>query len=88
MWRVLAWNPVQMSWTVRSEHTRRADADEHAEALRHRDSRARVRVAGGRSRMAPAIAPPVNNQTRAWRLDQAGAMSDRADAAKKYKSPG
>lgn len=86
-WRVLAWNTVQLAWTVRSRHDTRGDADEHAEALRHRHPRLRVTVAGG-VRTVPVIKPAVNNQTRAWRLDRAARMSDLADAAKRYKSPG
>lgn len=88
VWRVMAWNTVQMAWTVRSTHDDVADAAEHAEALRHRHPRLRVMVAGRRVMRGLAVTPPVNNATRAWRLDQAGRMSDLADAAKRYKSPG
>jgi hypothetical protein len=83
----MAWNTAQLAWTVRSTHATREDADEHAQALRHRDARARVMVTGTRRRVLSVMAP-INNPTRAWRLDQAGRMSDRADAAKRYKSPG
>jgi hypothetical protein len=83
----MAWNTVQLAWTVRSAHPTRDDADEHAEALRHRHPRLRVMVAGG-VRTVPVIKPAVNNQTRAWRLDQAGRISDLADAKKRYKSSG
>lgn len=86
-WRVLAWNTVQMTWTVRSSHATKDDADEHAQALRYRHPRLRVMVAGG-LRSVLGVKPPVNNETRAWRLNRAAAMSDLADAAKRYKSPG
>jgi hypothetical protein len=88
VWRVLAWNPVQMAWTVRSSHDDVGDAAEEAEALRRKDKRLRVMVVGRRVMRGLAIKPPVNNATRAWRLDRAGRMSDLADAAKRYKSPG
>jgi hypothetical protein len=87
VWRVLAWNPVQMCWTVRSTHDEQADAAAHAEALRHHDRRLRVRVVPAQQ-LVLEVRPAVNNPTRAWRLDQAGRMSDLADAVKRYKSPG
>jgi hypothetical protein len=87
-WRVLAWNPVQCTWTVRSSHTDPDDAAEHAEALAHRDTRLRVRVSPALPRWPLTVSPPVNNAARDWRLNQAGAMSDRADTNKRYKSPG
>lgn len=86
IWRVMAWNPVQTSWTVRSTHDDKDDAAQHAEAL-HRKDGVRVRVRPGVKRVLQVKAP-INNQTRAWRLEQAGRMSDRADANKRYKSPG
>jgi hypothetical protein len=88
VWQVMAWNPVQMSWTIRSTHDDADDAAQHAEALRHRDGRLRVMVAGRRVRRGLAVAPAVNNATRAWRLDQAARISDLADANKRFKSPG
>ena len=88
VWQVMAWNTVQMAWTVRSTHDNRGDAAEHAEALRHRDKRLRVMVAGRRVRRGLTIKPAVNNATRAWRLEAAGRMSDLADVSRRYKSPG
>ena len=87
-WRVLAWNPVQLCWTVRSTHDDQAAAAEHAEALRHADSRARVRVAPGIKRVLTVKPAPASSGTRAWREHQAAVMSDRFDALKRYKSPG
>jgi hypothetical protein len=86
VWLVMGWNPVQMSWTVRSRHDDEAEAVQHAEAL-HRKDRVRVRVRPGVKRVLQVKAP-INNQTRAWRFEQAGRMSDLADANKRYKSPG
>jgi hypothetical protein len=87
VWVVMAWNPVQMSWTVRSTHDDEDDAAQHAEALQHQDRRLRVMVRCGVKRVL-TVKAPVNNQTRAWRFDQAGRMSDLADTNKRYKSPG
>ena len=87
VWRVMAWNPVRLAWRVRSSHATHRDAAEHAQALQYRHPRLRVRVIPA-TRRVPVPGPPVNNETRAWRLDRAAAMSDRADAVKRYKSPG
>lgn len=88
-YRVLAWNPRQQQWTVRSEHSDPGDAAAHAQALRFRQPRLRVRVDPEPvTRPVLMVKPPVNNPTRAWRLDQAAAMSDRRDSTKRYKSPG
>lgn len=86
-WRVMAWNPVQMSWTVRSTHDDEDDAAQHAEALQHQDRRLRVMVRCGVKRLLQ-IKPSVHNETQSWRHQQAARMSDRADANKRYKSPG
>lgn len=86
VWLVMGWNPVLTSWTVRSRHDDEADAAQHAAALQRKDG-VRVRVRPGVKRVLQ-IKAPINNETRAWRFDQAGRMSDRADANKRYKSPG
>jgi len=88
VWRVVAWNPVRFVWTVRSTHRVAGDAHEHAEALRWRQPRLRVKVIEATVRVLPGPKPPINNPTRKWRLAQAERMSELADAKKRYKSPG
>jgi hypothetical protein len=85
VWRVLGWNPVRMIWTVRGTHDDRDAAAGQADRLRGRGVRVRVSPA---VRRRLAVKPPVSNETREWRLGQAGRMSDLADASKRYKSPG
>jgi hypothetical protein len=88
IWRVMAWNPVQMAWTVRSTHTDPVLAAEHADALRHKDRRLRVLVVKAGVKRVLQIKPPVHNETQRWRYQHAARMSDLADANKRYKSPG
>lgn len=88
VWRVLAWNAVEQRWRIRNTYDTPAEAAEKAEAMQHHDPRVRVRVMPGVKPPAVSIKPLVNNATRAWRLSQAGRMSDLADTNKRYKSPG
>jgi hypothetical protein len=54
IWRVMAWNPVQMAWTVRSTHTDPVLAAEQADALRHETQRWRHQNAARMSDLADA----------------------------------
>jgi hypothetical protein len=88
VWRVLAWNPRRLYWVVQKSFDTLDDAEQFAESLRHRDPRRRVCIAGALTFPGPRVKPLVNNPTREFRLIQGGLMSDRADANKRFKSPG
>jgi hypothetical protein len=88
VWRVLAWHPRRLCWVVQDSFDNDGDAREFAEYLRHRNPRWRVRVLLGSAKLGPRVKPPVTNPSREFRLIQGGLMSDRADANKRYKSPG
>ena len=87
IWRVLAWDGRRLTWVVQDTRLTEADARDLAEAIQHRDKRRRVRVMPA-VRKVLLVKPPVINGSREFRLQQAGQMMDRADANKRYKSPG
>ena len=87
VWRVLAWDGERQMWVVQDTRDTQADAQQVAEAIQHRDKRRRVRVKPGVRRVV-LVKPPIVNRAREFRLEQAGQMMDRADANKRYKSPG
>jgi hypothetical protein len=88
VWRVLAWCPRRLYWVVQRTFDTVADANEFAESLRHRDPRRRVCIMGATMPPRLPVKPAVTNPTREFRLIQGGLISDRADALKRYKSPG
>ena len=88
VWRVLAWNAQRLYWVVQKCFDCLDDAEQFREYLLHRDPRRRVCIMGGTTMGRPGVKPPVNNPTREFRLIQGGLISDRADANKRYKSPG
>ena len=85
VFRILAYNPQRRVWTIRDKAYADSDAAERAEALEHKGLR--VRVIPGTEKVT-TIKPPVNCETRRWREAASARMSDLADAAKHYKSPG
>jgi hypothetical protein len=84
-WRVLAWKPSTMMWTVRSWHPELDEAEDSAEALTHCGVRARL-VPAPRWVVVPEPARP--SPARTFRQAQSAQLSDRADARRYYKSPG
>jgi hypothetical protein len=84
---VLGMDPVRRVWTVRSSHNALEEAQDAAEALQHKKPTLRVRVVPGQTVMVQPD-PPIVNQTRQFRQEQAGRMIELADAKKRYKSPG
>jgi hypothetical protein len=84
--RVLGYNTVQQQWTERARLHDEGDARAVAEAMAHRDPRARVRVEPVGPAPVLGVKAPVNNATRAWRIEQAASMSDRKDDRHRYKS--
>jgi hypothetical protein len=86
VWHVLGYNTEWRAWTIRSTHDNPHDALDAMRMLRAGGLRARV--LGASKPAALDVKPAVNNATRTWRLERAGAISDLADAAKRYKSPG
>jgi hypothetical protein len=83
----MAMDPTRRVWTVRSTHNDQGTAGQYAEALQHKQ-RLRVRVMPGTRRSSVPVKPAVVNATTVYRQQQAAAMSDLADASKRYKSPG
>ena len=88
VWRVMAWNPTRLVWTVRSTHDNESDAAEHAEALWWSQPKLRVMVTKGTVRVTIFSNPPICNVSKQFREQQAAQMSDLADAKRYYKSPG
>jgi hypothetical protein len=88
VWRVLAWNATHLYWVIQKSFDSLDDAAQFAESLRHHDPRQRVCIMGATMPPRLPVRPAVNNPTREFRLIQGGLMSDRADANKRYKSPG
>lgn len=74
-------------WTIYSERYSESVAAEHAEALRWAKGVRTKVVKSTRTIHQPAEQPPPT-EAAAWRLKQAHAMLELADAKKRYKSPG
>lgn len=85
VFKVLAYNASRRVWTMRDKAYSHDIATEKAEALQHKGLR--VRVVPGTERVL-TVKPPINCETRRWREEEMGKMLDRADAKKRYKSPG
>lgn len=83
--RVLGWNPATMMWTIRSWYPNKAHAGRAITALRNRGIRARMVPATRRTEVPQ---PPTPSPARTFRHEQAGAMLERSDALKRYKSMG
>ncbi len=87
VFRVLVWKPVSQIWVVKRTCDTQEEAEEYAEASQHHDQKLRVRIKPGKA-LILFPDPPVVNQTRQFRQQQAQQMSDLADAKRYYKSPG
>jgi hypothetical protein len=85
VFKVLAYNPTRMVWTVREKAYAADMAAEIAESLQHKGLRVRVQPGTEKVLM---VKPPINSEIRKWREEVSGQMSDLADAKKRYKSPG
>lgn len=83
--RVWAMDPARRVWTLRHTTVDLDDACHRATALRQAGLRVRVRP---HLRKTLPVVPPVASPSAEFRHRVAGAMSDRADAKKRYKSPG
>lgn len=83
--RIWAMDPVRRVWTLRHTCIDMDEACQEAAAIRN--SGLRVRVVP-HVRKLLTVKPPINSETRHWRFNLAGQMSDLADAKKYYKSPG
>lgn len=86
-WRVEALDRRHMKWTQRCVHDSRPTALVCAGALLNHGHNARVRPF---MKTVLVATPPVGPATAAQQHREAvaAAMSDRADALKRYKSPG
>lgn len=78
-------DPVRRIWTLRYTEDSMEAACRQASALRQ--SGLRVRVLPHTQKLL-SVKPAINNATRTWREEQAEAQIVKADANKRYKSPG
>ena len=83
--RVLAMDKVRRVWTIRHTPDNIQDACIKAAALRQQGLRVRVIPY---KRKLLKVKPAVASETRTFREQKSGEMSDLADAKKRYKSPG